>query len=150
MFILTDRSEETLAKTRHLGLSARCFRAHLAFWLKGFGSHKDNLITFRRRGRGWFFWGRWRRFGRCRFWSDSTGKEVGKEAQGEENEGSMQRREEHTRNQNCSGQGCVGGDVSVYQSFPTWRRRVGRGLVHLRRFAVKGSTSHYHIVVPRK
>ena len=108
MFILTDRSEETLAKTRHLGLSARCFRAHLAFWLKGFGSHKDNLITFRRRGRGWFFWGRWRRFGRCRFWSDSTGKEVGKEARGEENEGSMQRREEHTRNQNCSGQGCVG------------------------------------------
>ena len=46
----------------------------------GFGSHKDNLITWRRRGRGRFFWGRRRRFGRCRFWSESTGKEVGKEA----------------------------------------------------------------------
>ena len=36
------------------------------------------------------------------------------------------------------------------KGFPTWRRRVGRGLVDLGWFAVEGSTSHYHIVVPRK
>ena len=34
--------------------------------------------------------------------------------------------------------------------FPTWRRRVRRGLVDLGWFAVEGSASHYHIVVPRK
>ena len=65
----------------------------------GFGSHKDNLITWRRRGRGRFFWGRRRRFGRCRFWSESTGKEVGKEARGERNEGSMQEGRAHTESE---------------------------------------------------
>ena len=63
------------------------------------------------------------------------------------------RREQHTRNQNCSGHRLLRGETRIcvsHQSFPTWRGRVRRGLVHLGRFAMEGSTSHYHIVVPRK
>ena len=44
----------------------------------------------------------------------------------------------------------VGDDVSVIKGFPTWRRWVRGGLVHLGRLTVESSTPYDHVVVPRE
>ena len=96
----------------------------MALWFWGLGSHKDTRVTWRRWGRGGFFWGRWWRFRWCRFWSQSTGlTRLEKRIGGERNEVSMQEGTIHTESEllrtqrrGCGGRG--GGRCQWTSKFP--------------------------------